>query len=230
MPTAKDVDPMYPHDLLESETSVSSERNWWAVYTRARQEKAFARDLCGRGIPYYLPLVRQAKRYGRRTIKTDLPLFPSYVFVCCSEDERVGCLETNRISRMLDVSDPTGLRYDLHQLSMLIESGAPLTAESRLVPGKRVRIKYGRLAGLEGVVIARRSETRLLIAVNFLQQGASVAIEDYCLEPCAPVPGGGMAGGTIEVAYHGAPQQCLTFPSSTWSTMTAPYAMTSAGS
>jgi hypothetical protein len=39
------------------------------------------------------------------------------------------------------------------------------------------------LAGVEGTVLSRRGGTRLLVAVNFLQQGASVEIEDFLLEP-----------------------------------------------
>ena len=38
-------------------------------------------------------------------------------------------------------------------------------------------------ACVEGVVIRRRGETRLLVSVRFMQQGASVAIEDYMVEP-----------------------------------------------
>jgi hypothetical protein len=39
---------------------------------------------------------------------------------------------------------------------------------------------------MEGSVLVRRGETRLLVAIDFLQRGASVAIEDYMLEPLGP--------------------------------------------
>jgi hypothetical protein len=39
------------------------------------------------------------------------------------------------------------------------------------------------MRGLEGTVLMRRAQTRLLVSIDFLQQGASVAIEDYLLEP-----------------------------------------------
>jgi len=67
----------------------------------------------------------------------------------------------------------------------LIASGAPLTLESRLAPGDRVRVRRGPLVDLEGTVLSRRGQTRLLIAVNFLQQGASVEIDDFLLDPIA---------------------------------------------
>ena len=37
--------------------------------------------------------------------------------------------------------------------------------------------------GMEGTVTSRRGACRLLVAINFLQQGVSVAIDDYMLEP-----------------------------------------------
>ncbi|HEX9831866.1 MAG TPA: hypothetical protein VGA66_02060, partial [Mycobacterium sp.] len=70
----------------------------------------------------------------------------------------------------------------LGQIRRLIESGVPLTAESRVQPGERVRVKSGHLAGLEGIVTKRRGGSRLLVAVDYLQQGASIELHDFALE------------------------------------------------
>ena len=72
---------------------------------------------------------------------------------------------------------------DLRQVQQLISSEAPLTVESRLEVGQRVRVRHGSFANLEGTVLMRRGETRLVISVEFLQQGASIAIDDFMLEP-----------------------------------------------
>ena len=65
----------------------------------------------------------------------------------------------------------------------LIEQDAPLAVERRLETGAPVRIKTGSLRGLEGIVVKRHGKTRLLVAVNYLQQGVSVEIDDCALEP-----------------------------------------------
>lgn len=174
---------IFPEDLLDAESSLGRERRWQVVYTKARQEKALARELLQRGIPFYLPLIAKEGISRGRRIASHMPLFTGYVFLLGSEDERLSTLQTNRISRILEVDDADSLLHDLWQIRQLIESGAPLTAESRLVPGDRVRVKHGPFAGLEGVVLQRRGKTRLLVAVNFLQQGASVAVDDFYLEP-----------------------------------------------
>lgn len=173
----------YPHNLLEDLTAVSDDRRWWAVYTRSRQEKSLARQLHGMTVPYYLPLVSKTSRIGARKVKSHLPVFCGYVFLYGSEEERVQALTTNRISRILPVPDTQRMTTDLRHVRTLIATGAPLTVEARLQPGQRVRIKGGALMGLEGTIITRRAETRLLIAVHYLQQGVSIQIDDYMVEP-----------------------------------------------
>jgi transcriptional antiterminator RfaH len=49
----------------------------------------------------------------------------------------------------------------------------------------RVRVRSGAFADFEGTIIRRAGETRLLVAVDFLQQGASVQLDDCQLERVA---------------------------------------------
>jgi transcriptional antiterminator RfaH len=159
-------------------------RNWWVFYTKARQEKALARDLSARRVPHYLPLHKKSSMCRGRRLSSYIPLFSGYVFLFVDLEERVTALASNRVSRTIDV--PRGgqaqLFEDLTRIQRLIASGVPLTPESRIQPGEPVRIKSGRLAGLEGIVTKRRGESRLLVAVNYLQQGASIEIDDFALE------------------------------------------------
>jgi transcriptional antiterminator RfaH len=173
----------FPVNLLDDFIHGPSERHWWAVKTRPRMEKSLARQLLSLEVPFYLPLVRQTKRIARRPVKSWLPLFSSYLFVYGTPAERIETLATNRVAQMLSASSDDELTQDLKNVRALIESGVPLTTESRLQPGQRVRVKSGLLMGMEGMIVSRRGEDRLLIAVNFLQQGVSVQISDYQVEP-----------------------------------------------
>jgi transcription antitermination factor NusG len=164
--------------------SVDEQRCWQVLYTKARQEKAVARELLRAEVPFYLPLIpKTAVRRGRRSTSY-LPLFTGYVFLWGNEQERIRALKTNRLSRILPVERPEELVNDLRQIEQLIAAEAPLTIEERLQPGDPVRVTDGPFAGLEGTVLVRRGRRRLLVAVNFLQQGASVEIDDFMLEPC----------------------------------------------
>jgi len=177
-------DPTYEDPTFVEEVSAATQKPcWWAIYTKSRQEKALARQLLAHNLSFYLPLVPKDRSVRGRRVRSHVPLFAGYVFLYGTEDERTLALTTNRISRILPIADQTGLYRDLRQVRHLIETDAPLTIERRLMPGRRVRVKSGAMMGLEGTVISRRGDCRLLLAVDFLQQGASVAISDFMLEP-----------------------------------------------
>ena len=183
MPALEEQAGFFPETLLDDTIDDDGSRKWWVLYTKARHEKAVGRQLMGYEIPFCLPLINKISVCRGRRVRTFVPLFPGYVFLYGTEDERILSLTTNRISRVLDVPDPEGLRADLRQVRQLIEAKVPLTPESRLMPGDRVRVRSGPMAGVEGTVLARRGGVRLVVAINFLQQGASVEIEDFMLEP-----------------------------------------------
>jgi len=174
---------LFPDDLLLDFTATSTDRRWWAVYTKSRQEKSLARQLVGMEVPFYLPLIPRVANIGGRRVKSLVPLFSGYLFMFASDDERLQALGTDRVAQMWSAPRTSELTCDLQAVQALIESGVPLTTEGQLAAGQRVRVKNGALEGLEGVVLSRRGEDRLLVSVQFLQQGVSIQIKDYLLEP-----------------------------------------------
>ena len=173
--TSTDESEWFEHD--------PTQRVWWCVYTRSRQEKALARRLYANEVPFYLPLVPHHHLYRGRKVKSYVPLFGGYMFMFGDADERITALATKCISRMLPVDDDSQLLHDLLNIHQLIESEAPMTVEQRLEPGRAVRVKSGVMAGTEGVIVDRRGQSRLLVAVNFINQGVSVDVEDFMVEP-----------------------------------------------
>jgi transcriptional antiterminator RfaH len=182
MPILKEERNILPDDLLERPNEDDG-RRWWAVYTKARQEKALARDLVERRVPFYLPLVERTSLIRGKRVRSLVPLFTGYVFLCSNDDERLQTLKTNRTSQLVAVPDQDRLRRDLAQVQRLIAAKAEVTLEKRLSPGQRVRVKGGSFLGIEGVVEARRGSCRLIVEVKFLQQGVSVEIDELLVEP-----------------------------------------------
>src|SRR5262245_17214544 len=185
MPTLAAETDLYPIDLLDRDDWTNEEeRRWWALYTRSRCEKELMRRLRALEIPHYGPTMEKRGRTPQGRIRTAfVPLFANYVFFYGDPSQRYAALTTNCVSRDLPVFDGRQLAFDLRQLRQLLISGAPVLPESRLEPGARVRVSTGPLTGHEGTVLRRRGETRLLVAVRFLQQGASVQIDECDLEP-----------------------------------------------
>jgi transcriptional antiterminator RfaH len=175
---------IFPEDLLAREGLDSNgEQRWWAVYTRSRQEKKLMHSLHRLEIPFYCPLIPHRTRSPAGRVRVShLPLFRNYLFMHGDGSDRYRALQTNDISHTIEVMNGPELIHDLRQIQRLIELGAPLTLEARLQPGARVRIKHGALAGIEGQILKRQGENHLLVAVNFLQQGASLKLEDFSVE------------------------------------------------
>ena len=185
MPILSAETSVYPENLLTEVAPVEAVevRKWYGVYTMARQEKALARQLVSMEVPFYLPLVPKNNLIRGRRVQSQIPLFGGYIFVYGSDEERVKSLTTNRVSTILNVENQKQLTHDLRQVSALIEVGAPLTLERRLTAGDPVRIKTGPMQGLEGEIVRRRGQTKLLVSVKMLQQGVSIEIDDFQLEP-----------------------------------------------
>jgi transcriptional antiterminator RfaH len=175
---------LYPDDLLEREHwPADADQCWWALYTRSRCEKELMRRLRVMQIPYYGPTIEKRGRTPKGRINTSfVPLFANYVFLYGDATQRYAALTTNCVSRDLVVVEGEQLATDLRQLRRLIQSGLPITPEAKLQPGARVRMRSGPLVGQEGIVLRRHGETRLLVAVKFLQQGATVQIDECDLE------------------------------------------------
>jgi transcriptional antiterminator RfaH len=178
---------VFPEDLLTVPAAESSPaRPWWVLHTRPRTEKALARRLLQRGTSFFLPLHKHQWRNRGRIHCSYVPLFPGYVFMQGERMSAFRTLETNMIARILTVEDQGQLHGDLTRVYCLIAAGAAVTPESRLQPGTLVEIASGPLMGLEGKILRRGKQLKFLVEVQFLQQGVSVEIESWMIQPRTP--------------------------------------------
>ena len=184
MPILARESDIFPEHLLEpAEEAIAASMPWWALYTLPRREKELMRRLRAWQVPFYSPIIETRKQSPQGRIrKSYVPLFGGYVFLCGGEEERYRALTTNCVSRCLTVPDADRLVADLRQIRRLILADVPLTPESRIQAGTRVRVRSGSLMGVEGVVVRRQNKERLLVAVRFLQQGASLLLDDFQVE------------------------------------------------
>lgn len=187
LPKQRDV---FPEGLLAGgdsdplgKAAAAPAARWVAFYTLARREKDLMRKLEAAAVPFYAPLIRRRLHTaGGRVRHSYVPLFPGYVFAPVDDDQRREALATNTVARWLSIGDERILVDDLRAIKRLIDTERPLTPEARIEPGQLVRVRSGPLRGVEGMVLKRRGEQRLVVAVRFLNQGASIELEDVDLE------------------------------------------------
>jgi transcription antitermination factor NusG len=168
-----------PSDLLPIDALVGQ---WWLVHTKARNEKALATDLEKKRIQYFLPLARLKRRYGGRTTEVELPLFPSYLFLCGDEEDRYATLMTHRAAAVIGVQNQAQLRMELRHVYRLTMSQEPVDLYPGIRQGRRCRVVRGCLAGLEGVVLRRRDICRVYVGVEALGQSAELEVDPSLLE------------------------------------------------
>jgi transcription antitermination factor NusG len=152
-------------------------RHWFAVYTTCRHEKRVARNLEQRQIEHFLPTYRTQHTWkdGTRAM-LDLPLFPGYVFVRIDLHDRVGVLEVPGVVSMIGTARQPAPLPEL-EVEALRTGLDPTKAEPHplLTVGQRVRIMRGALAGVEGIVVRKKSGLQVVLTLSLLMQ--SIAIE-----------------------------------------------------
>jgi transcriptional antiterminator RfaH len=177
---------LFPETLLTEGTHAPQEgHRWWVLHTRPRAEKALVRRILAQGDSFFLPLYYRRWRTGGRLRSSYLPLFPGYVFLHGTEDERLRALETNLVANVIPVLDQDGLSADLARVYRLMALDVPLSPEACLPPGTPVSIISGPLAGLEGKVIRQGKQCKFLVEVRLLNQGVSVEVESWMFQPAA---------------------------------------------
>jgi transcription antitermination factor NusG len=154
---------------------------WYVAHTKPRQEKALARNLHAANVAYFVPTAPKRTLIRGRVHTSRLPVFPNYAFLRTHEDDRHRILATGRVANVLSVGDQDALWNDLRQVNAVLGTGEPVVADVRLVPGAKVRIRFGPLAGLSGTIVRAATGRRFVVAVSFLNRGLAVELDDLHL-------------------------------------------------
>ena len=164
--------------------SLGTERQlWFAAYTLPRHEKVVAEQLGLRQVETYLPLYLSARRWAERRALVQLPLFPGYVFVRISASERIRVLDHPGVLRLVTFNGrpaplPDG---EIEQLHAALELGKAQPFPF-LIPGRRVRVRSGPAAGLEGTILRRKGRMRLVVSVEAIQRSIIFDLDATDLE------------------------------------------------
>lgn len=151
---------------------------WLVLRTRSRHESSVETCLQQKQITSYLPKRREVRRWKGKKKVVEMPLFPGYVFV----RPRLEQYETMRYIRgscglVLAGSQPaTMAESELEAVKILVDSGAALAVNAELIPGQRVRVVSGPLAGAQGELVRVKSEDRLVINAQVLNSSVSVEV------------------------------------------------------
>jgi transcription antitermination factor NusG len=155
------------------------EPHWYAVYTCANHEKRVAAELQARSVAQFLPLYSCVRRWNDRRVTLELPLFPGYVFVRLALRDRLRVQQIPSVVRLVGFNGmPTALP-DAEMETLRSGLSKRLRAEPHpfLTVGRKVRIKAGPFAGLEGILKRRKSGLRVVVSLELILQSVAVEVD-----------------------------------------------------
>ncbi len=129
-----------------------------------------------------LPLREETKIYQRRRVTVQKPVFPGYVFVCFTSDERLTLLKSQAIVRIIDVQNQTRLISELGQIRDALTVDPTLDACAAFQAGRRVLIRSGPFQGLEGIVQVVKGKTKVILNVEMIGRALAVEVGMELLE------------------------------------------------
>ena len=168
----------------------SRQPRWYAVHTRSKCEQSVSSELTAKGVECYLPATRNIHRWKDRKKEISTPLFPGYVFTRIVDDSasRLQVLRTSGTARILGLGteiEPVP-DFEIESIKRLLDSQATCLGHPFLREGSWVRVKYGPLEGLEGLLTRIKNSSRLVLSVEMLAQSVATEIDAADVEVIRP--------------------------------------------
>jgi transcription antitermination factor NusG len=157
---------------------------WYAAYTSSNHEKRVVELLSQRSVEHFLPLYQTARRWKDRLAQLQLPLFPGYVFVRLALHDRLQVLQVPGVSKLVGFNGtPTALpQAEIDALRASLLNGVRAEPHPYLTVGRKVRVRGGSLAGLEGILVRKKNRTRFVISLDLIMRSVAVEVDALELE------------------------------------------------
>lgn len=161
--------------------------DWHALYTRHQHEKSIALHLEQMGIPIFLPLYREMRRWSDRRKEVVLPLLPCYVFFSGGLDRKLQILNTPGVCSMVATGGKIAVipTVELHAIQRAMNGNLCVEPHPFVQSGDRIRVRSGPLAGLDGIVARVKDSMRIILSIQTLSRSISVEVDEADIEPVA---------------------------------------------
>jgi len=158
---------------------------WFAAYTIPRHEKHVSELLAERHIETFLPIYRADRQWKKSCpVVLELPLFPTYVFVHIDRHAR-GCILAlpGVVSIVGSSKEPWPLPdIEIEALRRGMQTGK-VEPHPYLKVGERVRVRGGVMSGVEGILVRKKNEFRVVLSLDAIMQSVAVEVDADHLEP-----------------------------------------------
>ena len=121
-------------------------------------------------------LYKARHRWKDRIKEVHVPLFPGYLFVREGLKRWLAILTTPGVSSIVSCGDqPAAIPFsEIEGVKRVVESTLRVEPHPFLKSGDWVRVKYGPIAGVEGILLRKKNVARLVLSVEMLGKSAAV--------------------------------------------------------
>ncbi len=160
------------------------EARWYAAYTRANHERRVAEQLRERGVENFLPQYESVRKWKDRRVRLYLPLFPGYVFVHLALENRLRVLEVPGVACLVGFAGkPVAVpEEEFTRIRGFLKVGLRAKPHPYLTVGRRVQVRSGPLAGMQGILLRRKGNFRLVMSMELIQRAVAVEVAEDILE------------------------------------------------
>jgi transcription antitermination factor NusG len=170
---------------LQPNPQAAARLQWYAAHVCSRHEKQVARQLEERHVSCFLPVYRSVRRWKDRRKELDLVLFPGYVFVHLDLKDRLRVLQVPSVVRFVSFNGHPAPLPDA-EIEVLVNGlakGVRAEPHPYLKVGHRVRVKYGPLAGTQGILVRRKDKFRVVLSIDLIMRSVAVEVDETDIEP-----------------------------------------------
>jgi len=132
-----------------------------------------------------LPLYKSIRKWSDRVKELEQPLFPGYLFCKFDFQDRRPVVTTPGVLQIVGygrTAIPVS-EQEIQALQLAVSSGIARQPWPYLEVGQRVRVIYGTLTGLEGILVNLKGNHRVVLSVSLLQRSVAMEVETSWLVP-----------------------------------------------
>jgi transcription antitermination factor NusG len=186
-----------------NDTAGNQDFSWWALYTRHQHERVVADVLSAKGFEVFLPLYDSIRRWKDRQKLLSLPLFPCYVFIRGEVGRCLQVVNTPGVHMILNQGEHFAVipENEIQAIRRTVEGPFRMEPHPFLRCGERVRVTCGSLQGVEGILVRKKNQFRLVLSVDMLAKSVAVEIDAADVESVSE-PAGGRASGLFSASVR----------------------------
>jgi transcription antitermination factor NusG len=153
--------------------------NWYAIYAKHNHERKVADLLARKGMDVFMPLYDSVRCWKDRKKSLPMPLFPGYVFLKSTLDNKIEILSTPGVFFIVESAGHACPipEQEIQAIRTITQSDVRFEPHPFLKTGEFVRIRTGPLAGIGGIFLKPKNKYRVVVSIELLRKAVAIEVD-----------------------------------------------------